>query len=158
METTRITLIILLAMLTFSCNKPVDLAHERALLLASNERQREAHMNSDPSLLALGMADTVKTVQRGEIRVEAKAGMMKRWEAYFKTIEYSKWDDLQEPLIEISDDATLAWVSVKKITVSTLVDDLSQTIDTTYFAWTTGYRKIGGDWKVYSVTSTRVAK
>lgn len=148
----------MLAILTFSCSKSVDLEQERALLLEVNERQREAHMNSDPSLLALGMADTLRAVQRGEIRIETKSERMKRWDAYFKSIEYSQWDDLQEPLIEISEDATLAWMSVKKITVSTWVDDPSQAIDTTYFAWTTGFKKIKGDWKVYSVTSTRVAK
>lgn len=158
MEITRITLVVMSVLLTFSCSSTVDMEKERDMLLALNERQREAHFEGNPALMAQGMADTVYTVQRGNISVGTKPDMVKRWEAYFKTVKYSKWDDLQEPLIEISADGTLASMSVKKITVSTLVGDDSGAVDTTYFAWTSEYKKINGDWKIFKVTSTRVAK
>ncbi|GAB5524059.1 MAG: hypothetical protein Roseis2KO_19310 [Roseivirga sp.] len=140
------------------CNAPVDSVEERRLLLASNERQKEAHFEGSPRLLLAEMADTVYTVQRGVISVATKPEMLQRWEAYFKSVKYSRWDDLREPLIHISADATQASVSVNKITVSTLIDDPAAGVDTTYFAWTSEYQKVNGAWKIYKITSTRVAK
>ncbi len=158
MEITGKKLIGLMVLFVFGCNGQIDLEKERALLLASNERQKAAHFEGSPELLLAEMADTVYTVQRGVIRVTTKPEMLQRWEAYFKSVKYSQWDDLQEPLIHISADASQASVSVNKITVSTLVDDPAAGVDTTYFAWTSGYRKVNGAWKIYKITSTRVAK
>lgn len=158
METTRITLILTLSLLVSSCAEPVDMEMEIALLLESNEIQRKAHFQGDPLLLVGEMDDTVYVVQRGKIRVETKKDLLKRWEPYFKRVKYSKWDDLQEPVIHIAADASQASVSVNKITVSTLFDDNTGAVDTTYFAWTSGYRKVSGVWKIYTMASTRVPK
>lgn len=158
METTRNTLILLISLLAFSCAQPVDMEMETALLLESNELQRKAHFEGDPLMLVGEMADTVYVVQRGEIRVETKKDLLKRWEPYFKRVKYSKWDDLQEPVIHIAADASQASVSVNKITISTLFDDDTGAVDTTYFAWTSGYRKVNGVWKIYTMASTRVIK
>lgn len=158
METTRITLMLLLGLFTFSCSQAIDFEEERRLLLQSNELQRKAHFEGSPEILVAEMADTVHAVQRGVIREMTQPDMLKRWEDYFKRVKYSRWDDLQEPLIHISEDATLATVSVNKITISTLWDDPAAGIDTTYFAWTSEYKKQNGAWKIYKMTSTRVPK
>jgi len=143
---------LLLAIMVLSCTKTVDLEQDRALLLAANESQRKAHMENNPDLLLAGMADTVITVQRGQFRVEAKADMYGRWQDYFASVKYYAWDDLEPPVVEISKDGSLASVSVRKITIGSYEQE---PIDTTYFAWTTGYKKVDGAWKVYKVTSTR---
>ncbi len=158
METTRITLILFMGLMALSCSQAIDFEEERHLLLASNELQRKAHFEGSPEILVQEMADTVYTVQRGVIRSSTKPDMIKRWEAYFKRVKYSRWDDLQEPLIQISSDATLATVSVSKITISTLWDEPEAGIDTTYFAWTSEYKKLNGAWKIYKMTSTRIPK
>jgi hypothetical protein len=158
METPGIKLIMLLLLLTFSCHQQVDMEKERLRILESNERQRRAHFEGNAGLLAQEMADTVYTVQRGDIRVETRIDMLARWKDYFEAVQYSKWDDLQPPVIHFSEDATMATLAVKKITVSRLVDNESSPIDTTFFAWTSGYKKVDGEWKIYTIASTRVPR
>lgn len=136
-----------------ACHQSIDLSHDRELLLASNEQQRRAHMENAPGLLSAEMADTVITVQRGQYRIESRENMEVRWENYFASVKYLAWDDLEPPHIEISKDGSLASVSVRKMTIASMNGGL---IDITFFAWTTGYKKISGAWRIYKVTSTRV--
>lgn len=158
METSKFKPVMLLLLLTFSCHQQVEMEKERLHILESNERQRRAHFEGNAGLLAQEMADTVYTVQRGDIRVETRADMLARWKDYFQVVQYSIWDDMQPPVVHISQDATMATLAVKKITVSRLVDRESSPIDTTFFAWTSGYKKVDGVWKIYTIASTRVPK
>lgn len=148
-------ILLFLGLFLTACQAPADLDKERELLLLSNDNQRKAHMENDLDLLLADMADTVVTVQRGAIRLEAKSDMYERWQSYFASVKYLAWDDLEPPLIEVSKDGSLASVSVRKITIASFEDE---PIDTTYFAWTSSYKKVAGAWKIYRVTSTRVGQ
>ena len=158
MENARIKAALLISLVICSCQQPVDLDKERSLILESNNRHREAHFSGDYELMMQDMADTVFIVQRGDTRIETMDMMLKRWEAYFAVVKYSRWDDLQPPKIDISKDASMATMSVKKITVSTRETSEGLIPDTTYFAWTCMFKKIQGEWKIYSMASTRVPK
>ena len=142
-------------LLIMGCQAPTDHARDRELLLQSNENQRRAHMENNADLLLAEMADTLTTVQRGAIRIEAKGDMYGRWQSYFASVKYLAWDDLEPPIIELANDGSLASVSVRKITIAS---SDGAPVDTTFFAWTSNYRKINGAWKIYQVTSTRMAQ
>ncbi len=148
-------ILLFLGLVMVSCHAPADIERDRELLLLSNENQKMAHMQNNPDLLLADMADTVVTVQRGGIRIEAKSDMYERWQNYFASVKYLAWDDLEPPQIEVSKDGSLASVSVRKITIASFENE---PIDTTYFAWTSSYKKINGVWKIYKVTSTRVGQ
>ncbi|KAA3623229.1 MAG: hypothetical protein DWQ02_24825 [Bacteroidetes bacterium] len=131
---------------------------DKTALLNSNEIQRQAHMENDASLLVSQIADTLVTVQRGNVRTESNTTIKQRFEAYFKTVKYLKWDDISPPVIHISEDGTMATVIVEKITQAKHLDESGNwgEASETTFAWTSTYQKISGQWLIISVTSTRV--
>lgn len=130
---------------------------EKKKLLISNEIQRRAHMENDASLLVSQIADSLITVQRGEVRIESNATIKQRFESYFKTVKYLKWDDIVPPVIHISEDGTMATVILEKITEAQHLDDAGNwgPASSTNFAWTATYQKMEGTWKIIAVTSTR---
>ena len=132
-------------------------SEEEKKLLISNEIQRRAHMENDASLLVSQIADTLITVQRGKVRVESNEAIKKRFESYFKTVKYLKWDDVVPPVIHISEDGTMATVIVEKITQARHLEqsgDWGEPSET-HFAWAAIYQKVEGEWKITTITSTR---
>lgn len=145
-------LIIVFALALSACQEQSRLENDVNLLLASNERQRQAHMENNADLLVAEMANNVLTVQRGELKSYNQKELEARWRGYFARVKYEVWDDLEPPIINVSEDGSLASVAVRKMTVGSLDN---QPIDTTYFAWVSNYRKIKGQWKIYQMASTR---
>lgn len=127
-------------------------------LLKSNEIQRIAHLTNNANLLVGEIADTMISVQNGKVIYQTNEEVRNRFENYFKSVRYEKWDDLEPPLISISDDGSLATVVLQKETVGSDLDqnNLWSTPSRTVFAWTSVYRKIKGKWKIVSNTSTRI--
>lgn len=142
---------VLIFFLLVSCSPKTELQNEKNKLLKINEEQRTAHMTNDAEMLVRSMADSLISVDSGNISVNSKEQVQNRFNNYFSMVKYVEWDDLSEPLIEISDDGSLATMSVKK---RTIILDNSGTEDTTIFAWTSAFKKIGDDWKMFSITST----
>lgn len=136
---------------------PVDLEKERTLLLQSDDIQRTAHLKGDANMLANEVADTIWSVQFGDINASSRSDLAERFGAYFPNVKYEKWDNLETPLINISKDGSLATVSVKKIVIAASKTEEGNwtAADTTIFAWTAAYKKEAGNWKIYSTTSTR---
>lgn len=143
-------LLCLFLALATSCSQ-VDVEAERAILLQINEKQRTAHMTNDAALLVNSMADSVITVDGGNIYRSSRQQVQDRFTAYFKTVKYFKWDDMEAPVIHIAPGGTMATVSVRKEVVA---ESIEEPRDTTVFAWTSVYRKEGDAWKMYSITST----
>ncbi len=140
-----------------SCQSTVDLELERQLLLESNEIQRTAHMENDASMLVSQIADEMTSVQFGDITLSSVSNVEQRFTNYFKTVKYSKWDDLEDPHITISPDGQLATMLVKKIIeTAPVIGDSTGSFSSTQFAWGSLYKKVGGQWKIYANISTRV--
>ncbi len=128
----------------------------RELLLESNEIQRRAHMENDAALLVSQIADSMLSIQKGEISTVSNAQIQARFENYFKSVKYTKWDDLQEPIIQVSDDGKWAVMFVKKFLDLQYRDKDGNLGDHHFaqYAWESQYRKINGVWKITSITST----
>ena len=141
----------LLIVLIISACSQIDQEREKSALLAINNEQREAHMSNDAGLLVSSMADSVISIDSGEITVVSKSDMEQRFASYFSTVKYSAWDDLVPPSISISNDGSLATMSVKKRTITS---SNGSHADTTIFAWTSAFKKVNKQWKMYSITST----
>lgn len=125
---------------------------DKVLLLESNQRQRQAHMTNNADMLVEELYDTIWSVQNGNININTRQEVQDRFNQYFDIVKYYKWDDVSEPVIRISDDGTLATVSVKKLTTARFGADAP--ISATLFAWTSSYRKVEDNWKIYQTTST----
>ena len=147
-----------LAAVWSSCteNNQLDYSPDKEQLLASNQRQRQAHMTNNAAMLVEELYDTIWSVQNGTIKMNTNEEVKERFDQYFSMVKYYKWDDVEEPVIRISDDGTLATVSVKKITTARFnPKDSTSEIGATLFAWTSSYKKTNSEWKIYQTTSTR---
>lgn len=122
-------------------------------LLALHELQRTAHFNRDAKLLVSILADDYSEISRGKISSPKKEDLIKRFQNYFDSVTFLVWDDLQTPVIKLSDDNSMAFVSVhKKVKLKTS----KQAEEETTYAWTAVFQKIGTEWKMSSMTSTQL--
>lgn len=134
----------------------IDLKEIKKQLLLSNEIQRTAHLNSDADLLANEIADSMITLNEGNIQWASNQTIRKNFSQYFKTVKYTSWDDTQQPQIFISDDGTQASMYVQKLLDVQSKDETGFLGEHQFnlFAWNTDYRLINGKWKIIGITST----
>lgn len=142
--------------MTSACSLKPDLQAEKQKLLNLHEKARTAHFDKNVAGFLAEQADDFMNIQNGDIKRPSRDEREKRVQAYFDKVTFESWDDIEPPVIAISDDASLANTFVKKLVVLKLKDESGKvTLDTTHFAWTTTYKKIDGLWRLIAVTSTR---
>ncbi|MCA0151656.1 nuclear transport factor 2 family protein [Winogradskyella vincentii] len=151
--------IILIASFTYSCNEKVefDIEKEREEILKLHNQQRDNHFNKDSIAFANQLSDNFISVNRGKITMPTKEENIKRYNSYFSSVNFVKWDDVSDPIIRFSEDGSLAYTIVNKIVEVTYKDDDGNTSNSaTHFAWTAIYKKYNGEWKTDCVTSTQI--
>ena len=87
-----------------------DLEKEKAELLRLHKSDREAHFKTDVDLLLENSPEEFISVSRGKISRSSKADARKMFTQYFRDAKYYEWDDVEEPIIGISNDASMAWM------------------------------------------------
>ncbi len=90
-----------------------DLEKEKAELLRLHKLDREAHFETNVDKLLETSPEEFITVGRGKIVRQSKADERKRFTEYFRDAKYYEWDDLEEPITHISNDASMAWMIVR---------------------------------------------
>ncbi|MEP2024141.1 MAG: nuclear transport factor 2 family protein [Reichenbachiella sp.] len=151
--------LILILTFLFSCNqkKEVSLQKEKEKILAMHHAQRDYHFNKDSVAFADQHSMNFISVNRGKITRPKREATIARYNSYFSSVEFVKWDDVSEPIIKFSDDGSLAYTIVDKIVTLTYQDENGETVEgSTHFAWTTIYKKYGTEWKIDCVTSTNI--
>ena len=79
----------------------------------------------------------------------------KQFQAYFDASTFLAWDDLEPPVIGLSDDGTLAYVVAHKRVAVKPKDAGDETPpEETIFAWLETWRKVDGAWKLEALAST----
>jgi Domain of unknown function (DUF4440) len=153
----KIFLLVFSISLSWSCKQPnrLSLDEEKEKILELHHAQRAYHFSKDSVAFANQLSDNFISVSKGNIRRPTKAETISRYHGYFSSVEFRKWDDLAEPIIQFSEDGTLAYTIVDKIVALTYPDENGNPIaEETHFAWTTIYRKYDDEWKIDCVTST----
>lgn len=143
--------------LLVSCNhsQKNDLSTERNKIVALHNLQRTYHFTRDSINFVNQLSDHFISVNKGVISSPSRSETLTRYNKYFTSVEFIKWNDLSEPIIKFSDDGTLAYTIVDKEVVLTYKDEEGKSIEEkTHFAWTTIYKKYGDEWKIDCVTST----
>ena len=152
-------LLILFIVAVFSCSKTneISLSEEKNKILALHNLQRDYHFNKDSVSFAAQFSDNFISVNKGQITRPSIEETLARYNRYFSSVDFVKWDDLSDPIIKFSDDYSMAYAIVDKI-VSITYKDANGAIQTgeTHFGWTTIYRKYDNEWKIDAVTSTEV--
>lgn len=151
----KVTLSLICVFLLACCSSSVDKGAEIEKLLLSDKVQKEAHMTGDANLLVSQIADSMISIQDGAISKASNEDIKQMFTNYFSQVTYRKWDNIDPPVIHISDDTSQASVTVNKIVEIKRINAPDSTYSSTTFAWTTIYRKEKGKWRIYSITSTR---
>jgi hypothetical protein len=89
---------------------PVDLDKEKAELLRLHRADREAHFKTDVALLLEHAPEEFLYVSDGKVYTVGKQENAEQIAASFRGAKYSAWDDLDQPVIRISKDASMAWM------------------------------------------------
>lgn len=128
---------------------------ETKAILKLHNLQRDYHFNKDSISFANQLSKNFISVNKGIITKPEKRETISKYNSYFSSVEFVKWDDVTEPIIKFSEDGTLAYTIVDKVVKVTYKDDTGKKIEAqTHFAWTTIYKKYGNEWKIDCVTST----
>jgi len=123
-------------------------------LLRMHFRDRAAHFSHDAAYVFSNFADEYFSLGNGRVNLPDRAAGQKRLQTYFDASTFLEWDDITPPIIRVSDDGTMAYSLVHK-KVRFLDKNNGGKEEIEVFAWSMTLRKIGGKWKVTSVTSTR---
>ncbi len=133
----------------------IDFDMARSEILNLHNSQREYHFKKDSIAFADQLSDNFISVNRGEISTPERAATISRYNSYFSSVEFNRWDDVTEPIINFSNDGSMAYTIVDKIVELTYQGQDGEIInDTTHFAWTAIFKKYGEEWKIECVTST----
>ena len=152
---TYITLILTSALCFIACKQKPDLGKEETAIRNLLQQERKAHFNRDVELFLSEFSDSMIQVTKGVASSPGIEQLKKRFGNYFNSVQFIKWDDVAEPVIRFSDDATLAYAIIQKQVIVTYPDAFGNNfIDTADYAWASIYRKQKGEWKVEANIST----
>jgi hypothetical protein len=89
------------------------LAQETEALLQIHKKDRQAHFETDARKLIEHADDEFIAVSNGTIQRSTRADVLKMFEEYFKNARYFEWDDVEPPIVRVSNDASMAWMIVR---------------------------------------------
>ena len=132
-----------------------NLDREKAELLRLHKSSREAHFKTDVDLLLGNSPEEMISVSRGKISRSSKADGRRMFTEYFRGAKYYEWDDIEEPIIRVSQDATMAWV-ITRIRVRRVQKDATgaEREEKFVYAGIMTYEKRDGRWVRVANVST----
>jgi len=153
-----LTFFVFVATLLIGCRPVADLEKEKTLLLEALESSRQAHFDTDIEKLLSDMGTEVISIRDANISKTTRADAEQRFQVYFKDAKFREWDYISEPIIFISDDATLA-ARIEHIKVDKY-DTTGATPDVKFiYAGITILKKENGQWvRVANATSIALAE
>ena len=92
-------------------------------LLAIHAHDRKAHFATDATALATHQADSFIHVGNGAVQHISREAMRHDFERYFKNATYYAWDDLEPPIVQVSQDASLGWMITRTRVRRTQLDE-----------------------------------
>jgi hypothetical protein len=126
-------------------------------LLELHARERRAHLEGDATLLTSGMADHVWESSRGGLNRLSRSDLEERFTAYFRSVRYTVWDDLEAPHVAVSADGSQAWMAVViEARLVDTADDGSEHERGFESSWIAAYEKQDDDWKLVGIGSSVV--
>ena len=120
-------------------------------LLALHAADRRAHFAHDVDGLLAHVAEEIVDVRDGNVRRVTREQLRARFQQYFSTAEFTAWDDVAPPIVQVSPDGRMAWMIVK-VRIAYSARDTEKTDET--MAWMSAYEKRNGIWVLTAVTTT----
>jgi len=130
-------------------------------LLALHQADRRAHFEHDIDGLLRNLGGELLDVRDGKINHLSREDVRKKFVEYFQSAQFTAWDDLEPPIVRVSDDGSMGWMIVRvRITYtekeSSTEKDSSgkKAVHDDTMAWMSVYEKREGHWTMTAVTST----
>ena len=146
----------------------VDLAREVEQLLRIHESDRRAHFETSAKQIMEHAADEFISVSNGRVQRTTPAENLQFFEEYFKGAKYYEWDDLEPPIVRVSNDASMAWMIVRTRVHRVQTQSDGKAAERRFvYAGIMAYEKKGGRWvrvanvstfEPLTVTSPRAAR
>ena len=125
-------------------------------LVNLHKAQEEAHLTGNAALLTAQMADSVMIIQDGEAARFSKGDIEERFASYFEGVNYRKWETISDPILQVSNDGSLATIILQiHSEAATVRNDSIGEYQSTDWAWMTAYRKENDEWRMYAISSGR---
>jgi hypothetical protein len=134
---------------------PSHLQEDQDEILAILRDDRRAHLETDAALLASHLAETLVEVSGGAVHPTPRAEVESLFASLFEGASYEMWEDTAPPVIRLSADSTMAWVA-RSVRVRRRAPGLDgePVLQAFTSAYTATYERLGGEWRMTSVTST----
>jgi len=151
----RVILLFVASAVCANAQPSPDLEKEKAELLRLHKSDREAHFKTDVDMLLETSPEEFISVGGGTFNRQSKADARKMFRGYFRDAKYYEWDDVEEPIVRVSNDATMAWMITR-----TRVRRVQKTVDggekeeKFVYAGIMTYEKRGGRWVRVANVST----
>jgi hypothetical protein len=132
-----------------------DLEKEKNELLRLHRSDREAHFKGDVDLLQRSALEEMISVRDGKITKIKKEDQRKRFSDYFRGATYYEWDDMEDPIIHISRDGSMAWM-ITRLKVRRTQKDAGgiDREEKFVYAGIMTYEKVDGKWMRVANVST----
>ena len=142
-----ITFFALLTVVLQGCGSSHDPDSSREEILSLHREGIRAHFDKDTGFFIRDISDDYFSVGGGKIRHPSREDIEKNFRDYLTSTTFSRYEDLEEPVIGFSDDGSLAWsiVRVKVEGRRSVSPDSTRALDFTC-AWITLYRREGDRW------------
>ena len=128
---------------------------ERAALMSIHRADREAHFKTDVGLLQAHSPEEFITVGRGRIHRPTRADERQMFTNYFRGAKYFEWDDVEEPIIRVSRDGSMAWMITRVRVRRTQPDAAGKEVEEKFvYAGIMTYEKRDGRWVRVANVST----
>ncbi len=151
-----VTLLLLVACTSVArAQASVDLQKDKVELLRLHRIDREAHLRTDVELLQRSSPEEFISVSRGKIHRAKKSDERKLFTEYFRGAKYYEWDDVEEPIVRVSKDGSMAWMITRVRVRRTQKGDAGEEKEEKFtYAGIMTYEKVDGRWMRAANVST----
>ena len=117
-----------------------------AELRAIHQASLQAHLDRDVQFFTRDMSESYHSVSRGDINQPTLEQTEAMFTRYLGATTFSRYEDLQEPVIGIADDGSVGWV-MAQVAVSGEQSQGDETVPLNFVsAWIMLYRRVDGRW------------
>ena len=145
----------LLVCVIAGCRAGPDLEAEAAELRRLHEGILESHRAGDVDSWMALEAEEYVSANRGAITFPTVADRRTAREGYLSSTTFTVYRDLREPIVHLSEDATLGWLIAEVEVRGTQVSDGVESPIDAIWAWIELYEKQAGRWLLVGNVSNR---
>ncbi len=122
-------------------------------ILELHATEREGHLRGDASVVTSVLAESVASVQNGDVEIQSREQMRRSFSEYLSGVAYLSWDDLMKPSVHVSSDGTMAWAVVRIKARFREKGDQSGRIQEFKSSWIATYEKQNSQWRMTGISS-----